>query len=110
MTPVEPPGGERRASDRQTPSYTLPEIDDLRITRVHFREELMFCLLSDGNRVCVPLSILPALLEPRKHRYQWQIADDGRSVLWYKSGVGLPSERLSLEAILSHPEAQITLG
>jgi hypothetical protein len=110
MNRVEPPGGERRASERRAPSYTPQEIDDLRITRVHFREELMFCLLSDGNRICVPLTIVPALLEPQRHRYQWQIADDGRSVLWYKSGMGLPSERLNLAAILAHPEAQLTFG
>src|SRR5688572_11695598 len=74
---------ERRISARNPPTYTPPELDDLRIARVHFRDRYMFCLLSDGNMVCVPLTISALLVAaPQRSRYQWKIADDGKAILW----------------------------
>jgi hypothetical protein len=52
---------ERRISKRQAPNYSSEELNGLRISRVHFREQYLFCLLSDGNMVCVPLAISPVL-------------------------------------------------
>ena len=101
---------ERRISARNPPSYTLPELDDLRITRVHFRDRYMFCLLSDGNITCVPLTISTVLVAaPHRARYQWKIADDGKSVLWYTQGMGVVTERIGLADILAHPEARVSL-
>lgn len=109
MNGLDPPGKERRVSERRPPSYTPEEASTLRITRVHFREDFLFCLLSDGNMVCVPLAISPALVAaPRKLRYQWKIDADGRAVIWYTKGMGIPTARLELTAILRHPEAQMT--
>ena len=109
MSGTSPPGKDRRRSPRRTPRYTAAEIDELRIVRVHFRDEFLFCLLSDGNMVCVPLSISSALDKaPHSVRYKWQLADDGKGVVWYLGRVGLPTEHLSVARIMSHPEAQIT--
>lgn len=100
---------DRRSSPRQVPSYTFAQIRDLRITTVHFREDFMFCLLSDGNRVCVPLTISPRLhAAPQHMRYQWQVADDGKAIVWYMGAVGLPAEQITLVDILAYPETQIT--
>jgi hypothetical protein len=41
-------------------------------------------------------------------RYKWQLADDGKGVVWYLGAVGLPTDHLSLARIMSHPDAQIT--
>jgi hypothetical protein len=102
-------GIERRISARNPPSYTPPELSELRITRVHFREAYIFCLLSDGNMVCVPLTISSVLAAaPQQVRYQWTIADDGKAVLWTK-GMGVVTERLQLTDILAHPDARITI-
>jgi hypothetical protein len=99
---------ERRGSERRPPDYTRDQIEDLRITRVHFRETYMFCLLSDGKMVCVPLTISSALqAAPPELRYQWQISDQGKSLIWHTKGMGIVTERISLAAILDHPEAQI---
>src|SRR5688572_5113584 len=79
---------ERRISARNPPSYTLSELRELRIDRVHFRDRYMFCLLSDGNMVCVPLTISAVLVAgPQRVRYQWKIADDGQAVVWYTQGM-----------------------
>jgi hypothetical protein len=102
-------GIERRISARNPPSYTPQDLSELRITRVHFREAYIFCLLSDGNMVCVPITISSALAAaPQQVRYQWTIADDGKEVLWTK-GMGMVTERLRLADILAHPEARITV-
>jgi hypothetical protein len=99
---------ERRGSDRRPPSYTPEEIDALRISRIHFREDYMFSLMSDGTVVCVPLAISPALLAaPLQLRYQWRIVDDGKAVVWFTKGMGMATERLSLSSIIAHPEAQM---
>jgi hypothetical protein len=101
---------ERRISARNPPSYTLSELRELRIDRVHFRDRYMFCLLSDGNMVCVPLTISAVLVAgPQRVRYQWKIADDGQAVAWYTQGMGVVTERLGLTDILAHPEARVTL-
>ena len=86
---------ERRISARNPPSYSPPEIDDLRITRVHFRERYLFCSLSDGNMVCVPLTISPELVAaPLQTCYQWKMAEDGKALLWYTRGMGLVTARV----------------
>jgi hypothetical protein len=109
MIGTDPPPRDRRSSPRQAPSYTPAQINELRIATVHFRDDFMFCLLSDGNRVCVPLTISPALqAAPRHMRYQWQVADDGKSVVWYMSTMGVPTAHIALWDILAHPEAQIS--
>ena len=107
--PRHPSDKERRSSERQKPTYTPREIQELRVSRVHFREDFLFCLLSDGNMVCVPLAISTKLLRaPRRVRYQWRIEDQGRTILWAIAPMGIVTERLSLSTILEHPEAQIT--
>jgi hypothetical protein len=109
MNGVDPPSRERRSSERRPPSYTPEEINNLRITRVHFREDFLFCLLSDANVLCVPLTISPAVLAaPRKLRYQWQVTADGRAVVWHTKGMGVTTIHLDLTAILTHPESEIT--
>jgi hypothetical protein len=101
---------ERRISERQAPSYSPEELNGLRISRVHFREEYLFCLLSDGNMICVPLAISPALATAEyQARYQWEIEEDGKAVVWRTKGMGVTTERLTLWTILSHPEARITV-
>ena len=94
---------------RRPPSYTPDEITTLRITRVHFRQEDIFYLLSDGNMLCVPLTISPALeAAPRLVRYEWQITADGQAVVWASNGsVGVRTERLELARILAHPKAYV---
>ena len=106
---TDPPLQDRRGSPRQSPSYTAEEISQLRISRVHFRDQYLFCLLSDGNMVCVPLAISRALERaPERIRYNWRAMDDGRRLAWYAGGVGVPIEQLSVDQIVSHPEAQIS--
>ena len=101
---------ERRISARNPPSYTLSELDELRIIRVHFRDRYMFCLLSDGNMVCVPLTISRLLVTaPHRARYQWKAADDGKAIVWYTQGMGVVTERIALADILAHPEARVSL-
>jgi hypothetical protein len=105
----DPPQKDRRSSPRRAPSYTPTQINNLRIATVHFRDHFMFCLLSDGNRVCVPLAISQALQAAPQHmRYQWQVADDGRSIVWYTRSMGVPTAHITLRDILAHPGAQIT--
>jgi hypothetical protein len=100
---------ERRISARQPPNYGPAELADLRIAQVHFRQDYLFCLLSDGNMLCVPLTISSVLLAaPQQVRYQWKIADDGTAVLWCTKGMGVMTERLALENILAHPDARIS--
>ena len=106
-----PPNEDRRSSPRRAPAYSPDEIRDLRIARVHFRDKYLFCLLSDGNMVCVPLTIAPKLMAAQhKARYQWQLEQGGRSLAWYAGNVGIAFERLTLSTILAHPEAQISQG
>jgi hypothetical protein len=100
---------ERRISARHRPSYSATELNELRITRVHFREQYLFCLLADGNVLCVPLTISSELMAaPQKVRYQWKIENDGKALVWYTKGMGIVTERLRLADILAHPEARIS--
>ena len=106
---TDPPLQDRRVSPRRSPSYTPEEISQLRIARVHFRDQYLFCLLSDGNMLCVPLAISRALEKaPERIRYNWRVMDDGKRLAWYAGGVGVPIEQLSVVQIVSHPEAQIS--
>jgi hypothetical protein len=101
---------ERRGSERRPPSFTAQEIAGLRITRVHLRQNYIFFLLSDGNILCVPLAISPALEgAPGDARYQWEIIAGGKTVVWHTRGtVGIPTERLDLPSLLAHPKAYVT--
>src|SRR4051794_26394645 len=106
MDGTDPPLQDRRVSLRRSPRYTPEEISELRIVQVHFREQYIFCLLSDGHTACVPLSISRMLESaPERMRYNWQIMEEGRTVGWYSGRVGLVFERLSVEQIVTHPEA-----
>jgi hypothetical protein len=109
MTVDDAPAQDRRSSPRRPPRYSPEDIGRLRITRVHFREDFLFCLLSDGNSVCVPLTISPFLPNaPTGARYRWLIEEDGKAVVWYTRAMGAAKEKLELAKILAHPEAQIT--
>jgi hypothetical protein len=96
-------------SINRPPSYTADEISTLRITRMHFRQDYMFCLLSDANMLCVPLAISPPLkAAPIEARYEWQITADGQTVVWRSNGsAGQAIARLGLRRILSHPKAYL---
>ncbi len=108
MTDGNPPGTERRGSERRSPRYSPEEIEDLRITRVRFREDYLFCLMSDGNTLCVPLTISPVLRRtPPKLRYLWRITEDGKAVVWSKGTMGDRSVHLDLKTMLAYPESQI---
>jgi hypothetical protein len=91
--------------DYQPPTYSVEEIQALRIRRVHFLEDFLVCLLSDGRALCIPLSLSPALQAASpEQRYQWQLVGDGRGVVWYAGGL---EEHLNLRSLLAHPEARI---
>jgi hypothetical protein len=96
-------------SIKRPPSYTADEISTLRITRMHFRQEHIFCLLSDANMLCVPLTISPALkAAPSEARYDWQITADGQTVVWRTDeSASVVIARLGLRRILSHPKAYL---
>jgi hypothetical protein len=95
--------------EHRPPSYTRDEITTLRITRVHLRQDYIFCLLSDANMLCVPLTISPALkAAPHRARYEWQITADGQTVVWRTDGnAGVATARLGLTRILRHPKAYV---
>ena len=108
MTPSDIPDEDRRLSLRSPPTYTPEEINDLSIVRVHFRGGYLVALLSNGNMLCVPLSVSPALEDSPHLRYQWKINQGGKEVVWYRRGMGIRSAHLDLWNLLAHPEAQIT--
>jgi|tagenome__1003787_1003787.scaffolds.fasta_scaffold20444641_1 hypothetical protein len=109
MNGTDPPIHDRRASPRRSSSYTPEEISELRIERVHFRDQYIFCLLSNGSMVCVPLSISRMLeSSPERMRYNYQLMEEGKTVAWYSGRVGIVIARLSVGEIVSHPEAQVT--
>jgi hypothetical protein len=104
----DPPDKERRGSARSPPRYTPDQVNDLTISRVHLRDRYLFCLLSDGRMLCVPLDISPVLAgAPLRLRYQWQITEGGKEVIWYLKGMGVAPVRLNLPELLAHPEAQV---
>jgi hypothetical protein len=92
------------------PRYSPDEISTLRITRMHFRQDYMFCLLSDANMLCVPLTISPALTAaPNEARDEWHITADGQTVVWRSNGsAGQAIARLGLKRILGHPKAYLS--
>jgi DNA-binding response OmpR family regulator len=105
------PRNERRRSPRRRSYYTRVQLSELRISRVHSHGEYLFCLLSDGNIVRVPLGITPSLARAATGLgvRSWQLVSDGKAVVWYGGTLGATTERLSLTQILAHPDAQITV-
>jgi hypothetical protein len=84
MDGTAPPGENRGRLARRTSRYTRAQLEELRISRVHFRDQYLFCLLSDGNMVRVPLKIAPALAAPPNGvGARWQLRGDGRALVWY---------------------------
>jgi hypothetical protein len=101
-------GPDRRERPRRRPSYTRLEIEGLRILRVFLHGDFLICLLSDRNTLFVPLRISPVVASaPLQIRYQWQIAERGKSLVWSR---GILEERLRLPAMLAYPGAEISLG
>ena len=99
-------GPERRERPRRRPSYTQMEIEALRILRVFLHGEILICLLSDRNTLFVPLRISPVVASaPLQIRYQWQIAERGKALVWSR---GMLEERLRLPAMLAYPGAEIS--
>ena len=109
MDGTAPPGKDRGRLARRTSRYTRAELLELRISRVHSQDQYLFCLLSDGNMVRVPLGITPALAVPVDGvKARWQLRGDGKAVVCYAGARGT-TERLSLAQILAHPDARITV-
>ena len=97
---------ERRERPRRRPRYNRAELLTLRITHVLLHEELLFCLLSDGRVLSVPLRISPVVsASPLGTRYQWQIAELGKALVWSRGDV---EERLRLPAMLAYPGSEIS--
>lgn len=68
--------------------------------------DFLICLLSDRNTLFVPLRISPVVAaSPLRTKYQWQIADDSRVLVWSR---GMVEERLRLPAMLAFPGAEIS--
>ena len=103
-----PLGPDRRERPRRRPTYTRLEIEGLRILRVFLHGDFLICLLSDRNTLFVPLRISPVVASaPLQIRYQWQIAERGKSLVWSR---GMLEERLRLPAMLAYPGAEISSG
>ena len=99
-------GPDRRERPRRRPSYTRQEIEGLRILRVFLHGDFLICLLSDRNTLFVPLRISPMVASsPLQIRYQWQIAERGKALVWSR---GLVEERLRLPAMLAYPGTEIS--
>jgi hypothetical protein len=99
-------GPDRRERPRRRPSYTESEVGALRIFRVFLHGEFLICDLSDRSTLYVPLRISPVVAaSPLRTRYQWQIADEGRALMWTR---GMVEERLRLPAMLAYPGAEIS--
>jgi hypothetical protein len=99
-------GPDRRERPRRRPSYTRQEIEGLRILRVFLHGDFLICLLSDRNTLFVPLRISPVVASsPLQIRYQWQIAERGKALVWSR---GLVEERLRLPAMLAFPGSEIS--
>lgn len=97
---------DRRERPRRRPSYTQKEIEALRILRVFLHGEFLICLLTDRNTLFVPLRISPVVASaPLQIRYQWQIAERGKALVWSR---GMLEERLRLPAMLAYPGAEIS--
>lgn len=99
-------GPDRRERPRRRPSYTRLEIEALRILRVFLHGDFLICLLSDRNSLFVPLRISPVVASaPLQIRYQWQIAERGKALVWSR---GMLEERLRLPAMLAFPGTEIS--
>jgi hypothetical protein len=91
--------------DYQPPTYTLEEVQSLQIKQLHFLSDHILFLLSDEKALCVPLSVSPPLeAATQEERYQWQLIDRGRAVLWNTERLEV---RLSLWRLLEHPDAKV---
>jgi len=108
ITSTSKTGPDRRGRPRRRPSYSEAEVASLRIFRVFLHGEFLICDLSDRNTVYVPLRISPVVAaSPLRTRYQWQIADEGRALMWTR---GMVEERLRLPAMLAFPGSEISSG
>jgi hypothetical protein len=75
------------------------------IRAIGFDGPTLVCHLTDGRTLRVPTAISPALdCATYNDRFQWQVVDDGRTVMWSSTGLNL---RLSLRAMLDDPEATV---
>lgn len=84
------------------------DVERLRILRVFLHGDFLICLLSDRDTLFVPLRISPVVASaPLQTRYQWQIAERGKSLVWSR---GLVEERLRLPAMLAYPGVEISSG
>ena len=82
------------------------EIEGLRILRVFLHGHFLICLLSDRNTLFVPLRISPVVASaPLQIRYQWQIAERGKALVWSR---GMLEERLRLPAMIAYPGTEIS--
>lgn len=98
---------ERRQNLRRRPAYSTSEAEGLTILQVQLWGDLLFCLLSDHAMLCVPLDITPVVAGATlSTRYQWQIGDDKRSIVWTGGQI---EERLRLPVMLAHPGSGIIL-
>jgi DNA-binding response OmpR family regulator len=102
-------GKDRERLWRRASRYTRAELQELRISRVHARDQYLFCLLSDQNMVRVPLTVAPGLAGPLPgETASWRVLGDGKSVVWYAPEArAMAIERVSLAQILAHPGARI---
>ena len=100
------PYPDRRAHTRRRATYTDAEAESLRIQRVFLHGDFLVCLLSDHRTLFVPLRITPVVAAAPLHtRYQWQIADQGRALVWTR---GVVEEWLRLPAMLAFPGSEIS--
>jgi hypothetical protein len=110
MDGTAPHGKDRGRLWLRTSRYRRADLQELRISRVHSRDQYLFCLLSDGNMVRVPLAIAPGLAAPSHGaRASWHLLGDGKTVVWYAGAPSVATQRLTLLQILAHPDAQIAV-
>ena len=93
------------SANRAPPAYTAAEMCALRIYHMYLREDYLFCLLSDGNTLCVPLEISPVIHRaPLSERRYWRITEQGHALAWHGGSL---NEKLSLESMLAHSGALV---
>lgn len=102
-----PEGSDRRRILRRRPSYSSEETERLLILQVQLWGDVLYLLLSDHAMLCVPLNITPVVsAAPLSTRYQWQLGEDRRSILWTGGKI---EERLRLPVMLAHPGSGLML-
>jgi hypothetical protein len=102
-----PEGSDRRRQLRRRPSYSNEDLEHLVILQVQLWGDVLYCLLSDHAMLCVPLNITPVVSgAPVSTRYQWQLGEDRRSILWTGGKI---EERLRLPVMLAHPGSALML-